>query len=576
MTANLLKLRPYQSDTKAGVLHAWAGGAANVLAVLPTGAGKTVTFSDILHDHKGACCAIAHRQELVAQISLALARDRVRHRIIGPKPVIKLCVNLHMAELGASYFDPSAPCAVAGVDTLVRRGGELAAWLQSVTLWVQDEAHHVTADNKWGTAAAMFPNAKGLGVTATPLRADGKGLGRHADGVFDTMVEGPGMRDLINMGYLTDYRIFAPPSDLDLSAVNVSATTGDFNPQKLKSAVRKSHVVGDVVAHYLRIAPGKLGVTFATDVETATDIAAQFNAAGVPAAVVSAKTPDSERVDVLRRFKAREIMQLVNVDLFGEGFDLPCLDVVSMARPTQSLSLFIQQFGRSLRLVIDGSLYPIWDSLTNEQRREHIAASSKPHAIIIDHVGNVERHGLPDAFREWTLDRREKRGKSDASDVIPVRTCLNVECMAVYERTHRACPYCGHVVVPALRSGPEHVDGDLLELDAATLAAMRGEADAVKMPVEQFLAVLNGKYVPDINKPRLMRKHLERQQVHEALEASIAWWGGYQRAKGRADSEIYRRFYFAFGVDMLGAQALKTPEALALAGKINEQLGRLG
>jgi hypothetical protein len=120
------------------------------------------------------------------------------------------------------------------------------------------------------------------------------------------------------------------------------------------------------------------------------------------------------------------------------------------------------------------------------------------------------------------------------------------------------------------------VDGDLLELDAATLAAMRGEADAVKMPVEQFKAKLNGDYVPAIGQPRLIRKHLERQEVHEALAASIAWWGGYQRANGRTDSEIYRRFYFAFGIDMLGAQALKTPEALALAGKVNEQLGSLG
>lgn len=545
-------LRPYQSEIKSEIYQAWNAGAVNVLAVLPTGAGKTVTFSDIIHDHQGASCAIAHRQELVSQISLALARDRVRHRIIGPKNVVKLCVNIHMAEVGASYYDPSAPCAVAGVDTLVRRGDELANWLQSVTLCVQDEAHHVLESNKWGTAFKMFPNARGLGVTATPLRADGKGLGRHADGLFDVMVEGPGMRDLISMGYLTDYRVFAPPSDIDLSAVNVSQTTGDYSPQKLKVAVRKSHVIGDVVKHYLKIAPGKLGVTFATDVETATDIAAQFNAAGVPAAVVSAKTPDAERIALLRRFKNRELLQLVNVDLFGEGFDLPAIEVVSMARPTQSYALFIQQFGRALRL-LDG----------------------KEYAIIIDHVRNVERHGLPDARREWTLDRREKRSKSTKSDSIPVKTCLNETCLAVYERIYSACPFCGHVTPPAARNAPEFVDGDLCELDPATLAQMRGEIDRVDMDKELYREELAAKHTPKIGQLAHVKRHAERQDAQAALRHSIAWWAGYQRAMGRNDSESYRRFYFAFGVDVMTAQALNTKEAIELAGQINEHLGGL-
>lgn len=547
-------LRPYQAEAKAGIYAAWASGALNVLSVLPTGSGKTVTFSDIIHDHPGASCAIAHRQELVAQISLALARDRVRHRIIGPKSVVKLCVNIHMGELGASYYDPSAPCAVAGVDTLVRRGDELANWLQSVTLWVQDEAHHVLSGNKWGTAAAMFPNAKGLGVTATPLRADGRGLGRHADGLFDTMIEGPGMRDLINLGYLTEYRIFAPPSDIDLSAVTVSQTTGDYNPQKLKTAVRKSHVFGDVVKHYLKIAPGKLGITFATDVETATDIAAQFNASGVPAAVVSAKTPDADRIALLRRFKNRELLQLVNVDLFGEGFDLPAIEVVSMARPTQSYALFVQQFGRALR-ILDG----------------------KEYAIIIDHVGNVERHveryGLPDAYREWTLDRGDRRGKSTKSDSIPVKTCLNAECFAVYERIYSACPFCGHVTPPAARNAPEFVDGDLCELDPATLARMRGEIDCIDIDKELYRGQLAAKRTPPIGQLAHVKRHVERQEAQAALRHSIAWWAGYQRAGGRDDSESYRRFYFKFGVDVMTAQALNTKEAIDLAGRINEHLG---
>ena len=545
-----MQLRPYQAKAKEDIYGAWDQGFVNTLAVLPTGAGKTVLFSEIIKEHQGASCAIAHRQELVSQISLALARDKVRHRIIGPKSVVKLCVNLHMLELCASYYDPSSTCAVAGVDTLVRRGDELNGWLESVTLCVQDEAHHVLESNKWGTAFKMFPNAKGLGVTATPLRADGKGLGRHVDGLFDTMVEGPGMRDLIEMGFLTEYRVFAPPSDFVRPGAEAIGTTGDFSHVKLKAAVKKSHIVGDVVTHYQRIAPGKLGVTFTDSVETATEIAAQFNAAGVPAAVVSAKTPDAERIAILRRFKNRELLQLVNVDLFGEGFDLPAIEVVSMARATESYALYVQQFGRALRL-LDGKLF----------------------ALIIDHVGNVERHGLPDARREWTLDRREKRGKSKASDAIPVRACP--ACTAVYERIYNACPFCGHIMTPAARSGPEQVDGDLIELDPAALAAMRGEIEKVDMDPEAYRHELAKKYTPLVGQLAGVKRHVATQEAQEALRGSIAWWAGYQRAQGRSDSESYRRFYFKFGTDVLTAQTLKAADAIELAGRVNEHLGGL-
>ena len=445
-----MKLRPYQQALETSALDAWAVGDCNVLAVLPTGGGKTVILSKIASDNVGACVAIAHRQELVGQISQAFARNGLKHRIVGPKNVIKQIVKNHVVELGRSYYDPAALAGVAGVDTLLRRADSLKPWLDRVTLWIQDEAHHVLTANKWGKAADLFPNARGLGVTATPTRADGMGLGRHHDGLFDVMVEGPTMRELIDAGYLTEYKIFAPPSDLDLSEVATSKATGDYNANGLRAAVQKSHILGDVVSHYLKLARGKLGVTFTPDVATATETAERFNASGVPAEVVSAKTPDAERAAILERFKRRELLQLVNVDLFGEGFDLPAIEVVSFARPTQSYSLYVQQFGRALR-ILDG----------------------KTEAVIIDHVGNVVRHGLPDAVREWSLDRREKRSKGKPSDAKPLTACS--ECASVYEREFKACPYCGHVTPPVARSSPEFVDGDLHELDADTLAAMRGD-----------------------------------------------------------------------------------------------------
>jgi superfamily II DNA or RNA helicase len=471
-----------------------------------------------------------------------------------------------MAELGAAFYEPGAQCAVAGIDTLVRRGDDLKRWADGVTLWAQDECHHLTRDNKWGKGVQIFPNARGLGVTATPTRADGKGLGAHADGVFTRLITGPSARQLINMGYLTDYRIFAPDAHIDTSAVPVSSVTGDYNPQKLKIAVRRSKIVGDVVEHYLRIAPGRLGVTFATDVETAGDIAAQFNAAGVPAAMVHAETPSHERIAAVRKFRARQLMQLVNVDLFGEGFDLPAVEVISFARPTQSYALYVQQFGRGLRVMVDPAHAERWGEYTDAERRAAIAASCKPRAIIIDHVNNVLTHGLPDAPRKWTLDRREKRAPSTPSDE-PIRVCI--KCTGVYSRYLPACPYCGTVPLPARRDGPEFVDGDLCELDEATLARLRGDIAAVDMPREDYRAWLNDRRVPLIGQLANVKRHDAAQEAQRLLRETIAWWAGFQRAQGRGDSESYKRFYHKFGMDVLTAQALGSVDAGALQGKIN-------
>jgi superfamily II DNA or RNA helicase len=534
-------LRPYQVQASVDIDAAWAAGARDVLLVMPTGAGKTVSFADKLRNHVGAGVAIAHRQELVGQISLALARTGMRHRIIGPRNVIKLILEQQRDELRTTFYDPNAAIAVAGVDTMIRRADALESWRRQVTLWVQDEAHHVLRANKWGASRRMFPNARGLGVTATPERADGRGLGRDAEGVFDAIVCGPSMRDLITEGYLAEYRIFAPPSDLDLTPVRTSAD-GDFNRDDLRGAVRRSHIVGDVVSHYLRIAPGKLGITFTTDVETAGEIAAQYNAAGVPAAMVSAKTPDAERNRTIAAFRARGLLQLVNVDLFGEGFDVPGVEVVSMARPTQSFAVYAQQFGRALR--------PL---------------PGKSAGIIIDHVGNVQRHRLPDAPRTWSLMSRERsiRARIDP-DAVPVTTCTN--CFRVYEALTNTCPFCGCRPEPVGRQKPEQVDGDLHELDPDALAALRGAIDRIDGPVRvpEHLAGPAAK--------TLANHWRERQEAQHALRQTIAQWAGYRRAEGMSDSEIMRRFYWRFGTDIMSAQALGRADAETLTAQVYDHI----
>ena len=401
---------------------------------------------------------------------------------------------------------------------------------------VVHNCHHVLAGNKWGKAVQAFPNARGLGVTATPLRADGQGLGRRNDGVFDALVTGPSQRALIDEGYLCEYRIFAPKSDVDLADVPLSASTGDYSATPLRRAIARSCITGDVVQSYLRIALGKLGVTFCTSVQQANETAAQFREAGVPAECVSAETQDDVRAETLRRFAERKILQLVNVDLFGEGFDLPAIEVCSMARPTASFGLYAQQFGRALR-PMDG----------------------KPHALIIDHVGNVLRHGLPDAPRVWSLDRREKRAKVAEAE-IKVRACTM--CSGVYERIHRACPYCGHVEEPTSRAAPAYVDGDLLELDPAVLARLRGDAaridDEPKIPYGAS---------PEV-RGAILKRHRERQAAQRDLRHLIAFYGGWNKSLGRDDSEGYRRFFAEFDIDVATAQTLGTRDATALRDRI--------
>lgn len=559
------KLRPYQQELKNQIYNHWNDHQhSNVLAVLPTGAGKTVFFSSIIAEHAGATCAVAHRQELVSQISLALARNKVRHRIIGPTNVVKMIVRLHMEEVGHSYYDPNSRHAVAGVDTLVRRGDQLANWLPTVKLWVMDEAHHVLQDNKWGKAVNMFPNARGMGVTATPSRADGNGLGSHADGVFDKMFIGPSMRDLINMGYLTDYKLYAPPSSFRRDAIKkVSQTTGDFVASEVSKAVNESslvahdekQVVGDVVRTYQKLLNGMLTVVFAPDVATATELEKQYNDAGIPAKCVHGAMPDAERINAVRKFKNREYLVLTSVAIFDEGFDCPAIEAVQDVSATESFGRFVQRAGRMLRL-----------------------KEGKDFGRYVDHVGNIERHAVlvdhPEGtkielcHREWTLDRREKSGgKSEKS---AVRACA--ACSGTYERYLKKCPYCGEPIPePAAtqRSNVEWVDGDLHELNPDVLAQMRNEVVGAREDVNQYRDKMIGHGLPPHAVKRNVKLHENRLDALVRLDLKLAEWAGYRRAEGLSDSEIFRKFYLTYGVSWLEAQALKAADA----DKLRERIG---
>jgi superfamily II DNA or RNA helicase len=568
----LSNLRWFQQKLKDDVNGAYLGGARAVMMQLATGGGKTVVMGSIAKDHIAnpwerklpAGCSIAHRGELLGQMSMQLAREEVPHGLIASEAVIRTIVAAHVEEFGRTFYNARSPWRVASVDTITRR--DLNGWNHTVGMAHIDEAHHVLRDNKWGRAADLFPNARFLLPTATPIRADRKGLGRHAHGIADVLVEGPPMRQLIDDGYLTPYKICCiKPDDLRTDGIDVGAN-GEFNQDQAREAVHKSKkLVGSVVDTYIKYAYGKLGVTFAQDIEEARKITDEFNRKGVPAALLTGEDDEGVRRVTLRKFRNRELLQLVNVDLFGEGFDLPAIECVSFARLTASFSLYSQMFGRALRLMISPILAAAWDSYTIAERRAHIEASGKPFAWVFDHVGNFYFHkGPPDRQRVWTLDAGTKR-KSAADDGIPMRLCLNVGCALPYERIYNVCPYCGTAAPePTARGGPEQVDGDIVEMDPELLAQYRGEIERIDA------GVVIPACLPQPARVSLARAHSDRQAAQYRLREAMMYWAGtYPGVENRVN---HRRFWFTFGIDYMHAQTLGKSEADTLRQRIVDDM----
>lgn len=547
----MIKLHPYQQDLEDAIYEAWCR-YRSVLAVLATGGGKTYTFCSIISKHKGASAIQVHRKEIVSQISLSLAKLGVKHRIVAPPDVVTRIRRKHLKVLKKSYVDQQSQCGVVSVQTLIsprsKRDMALTRWVKQVTLCVFDEGHHYVKDGSWSAAVEMMSNAKLLFVTATPERADGKGLASHENGsgYCDVMVEGPQTQWLIENGFLCKFRYFHPPSDLKIDGLKCGVN-GDLNSKALRARVVESDLVGDVVQHYKRFCPGARTIGFATDVESAKEFAEAFEGAGYRSAYLHGGSDPGERDRVLTDFEEGRLDVLWNVDLFDEGFDVPAAVCAILARPTWSLGKFLQMCGRVLR-----------------------TADGKEFAYIIDAVRNQERHLTPNVPRVWSLDDRDKRS-SGASDLMPQKTCA--ECTQPYEAFHKCCPYCGHVPIPLERSLPEQVDGDLLELDVNALAALFKQIDQADEPVEEYAARLIARNVPPIGRPPLVKKHARSIYRRRVLKELVGWWVGMQPV-GRQMDEIHRRFYLRFDIDIGTAFTLEADDTDELIEKIAQRFDK--
>lgn len=523
-----MKLRSFQLNDKHRIYQSWQLGNKNVIYILPTGGGKTVVLSSIIADNPNQHqIIIAHRQELIGQISLSLAAIGIEHNIITSNNLIKEFSTLQIENFQRSYINPYSTTTIAGVDTLLRRIDKVdyQQWAKKIKMWIIDEAHHVLKTNKWGKVLQSFPNANGLGVTATPTRQDGYGLGSTNDGLFNTMIIGPTMSDLTSMGFLTPYRIFCPPSNLDLSKVNLT-NSGDFAKPQLAKAIEESTITGNAVKHYLKYANGIRGLTFCTNVKSAEIATKKYNDANIPAMLVTAKTPIRDRVNASKKLKSGNLLQLVNVDVFGEGYDLPSVGCISFLRPTASLNLYMQQFGRGLRI-----------------------AENKIKAIILDHVGNVRRHGFPDMSRQWSLDSKRKQKKSDLY-IEQITICTTEGCFAPYDSQLSECPYCNTTKTIDRRTTIKQVEGNLVELHIDTLKELRLKRKQIDDPPP-----------PPTNKGEIVRLSvLKRQRIRRdkqnILRNMITQWAGNLRFMGNSDSQIYKIFYNLTGISVLEAQAL--------------------
>ena len=562
----MIKLRGYQSAIVGEIKKAWAR-LTSVLCVLPTGGGKTLCFSSIVHDHTGAAAVVAHRKEIVSQIACSLAALDVKHRVIAPPNVVALIRRKQLKLFDKSFVDPHAQVGVVSVQTLTSAGAsknrELQRWVGQVTLAVFDEGHHYVKTGLWAKAVEAFSKAKLLFVTATPERADGKGLGAEADGFAEIMLEGPDTKWLIEQGYLSSFKYVAPDSDLDVSGIPITAS-GDLNTKALRKRVVESHLVGDVVEHYLQRAKGKKAIVFATDVATAEDMEATFTAAGVRAKALSGQTEQGVRDGSLDQFESGGLDVLINVDLFDEGFDVPAAEVCILARPTESLAKFLQMVGRVLRCVYGAG----FDLKTQEGRLAAIAAGDKPFALIIDPVRNWERHGMPNWPRMWSLEGRSGGGRSDSAGTVPQKVCL--ACTQPYFAYHTACPYCGAIPEPPGRSSPEQVEGDLRELDVEAMAALFEKMNAAEMSDADYTLDQIGRGIPRRGRPQDLKRHQAAKYRRTVLRELVAWWVGTQ-PESRSMSEKHKRFYHRFGVDIATAFTLNAKDTDALIERIQQR-----
>lgn len=367
-------LRDYQQDLYRKTVEAFKQGFRRPLVVAPCGAGKSYLFAEMIRRTKGEVLVLTHRQELMDQHLDLLCK-----------------LGIHNAR-------------VAMILTELNRLG----MYQTPALIVADEAH-LSRSNSW-MRVIQYYNTWTVGLTATPIRLDGKPLGD----VFDTLITGVDTKWLIEHQRLAPYEYYAPTT---VETEGLRRVAGDFVVTDLERLMTERAIYGNVVSSYLQFAPGEQSIAYCVSVRHARETADAFNSAGIRAELLSAGTPPGRRKQILDDFRNGLITVLCNVGIISEGVSIDEVSCCMLLRPTESVALGIQQMMRCMRYL-----------------------PSKT-AKIIDFVGNYTRVGLPDEDREWSLGEPLKRKpRLDPDGNFFIRCCP--ECFLTF-KTAPVCPFCG-------------------------------------------------------------------------------------------------------------------------------------
>ncbi len=438
----LIPLRPYQEEAIQRLRARIAEGIRRIILVLFTGAGKTICASAIIMMALALgnrSLFVAHRRELIKQCFCKLVRSGVPPHEIG---VIMAGVpsggTMSLFDpLSASLSDdelwrlfarsrPNAPVQVASIDTLRGRSKPPAQ------IVIIDEAHRSLA-RSYVSLLEVYPSAIFLGLTATPCRGDGRGLGefyQHLEIVASGSL-------LMQQGWIVEPTVWSVPLDRVPDLSGIRRKDGDFDEEELAAVMDKQTLVGDIVDHWERRASGVRTIAFGVGIQHSKHIVSRFVERGIPAEHVDGTMPAEQRDPIFQRLQSGETLIVSNCDVCVEGLDAPWVKCIIAARPTESPVVHPQQIGRALRP---------WN---NEP------------AIVLDHAGNMMRLGFPWADREWTLEAKKKRHKSSSAP-----SCKTCECLAVLPSATRICPMCGHQfsATASERSAPEEVAGELVQI----------------------------------------------------------------------------------------------------------------
>ena len=360
-------LRDYQIENKRKIYEAWQN-CRSVMLQMPTGTGKTRLFVSIARDlfnygveRKKAVkiLFLAHRKELIEQISDHLGgKYRLAHGLI----------------ISQSIEQKKFPMQIGSVPTLARR---LERWEdKDFDIIIIDEAHHVKAKS-YKKIIDFYPNAKILGVTATPYRLNGAGFRPE----FDELIISPSVAEFIKRGHLSEYVYYSikPTSELQKEIDRMKLDfEGDYKESEMMGVMDRDYIRAGILSSYQKFAAGKKGIVYTISRDHNTHLAAEFNAAGIKSAAIDSETPKEKRDELVQKFRRGEIQVLFNVNIFSEGFDCPDVEVIQLARPTKSLAMYLQQVGRGLR-----------------------PHGSKEKLIILDNVGLFNKFGFPSARRKW-------------------------------------------------------------------------------------------------------------------------------------------------------------------------------